>query len=253
MKMSAVGMVAHCSGSPVRRYARYGKIRLTHVHFLNGIWILCLFLANLACARPLFLTVSPSFEVGAIKVQIPNEYKAKENFHDNVRSNFHEMEEDTYLRQIWLAAKNAPVSIIITPMTDNPETWNRDGSRTRSHADPLDNLPKRYGREKSTPAVIFINPNRIDPKHRTYGRGTLAHEFVHAIDLAYGRYHPDYKVRERRAVFVQNIWRDLQNYRLRKSYHGRFATLEYQSAKKNQTIQDNLDYIFTGNTFPGPE
>ena len=113
----------------------------------------------------------------------------------------------------------------------------------------MDNLSKRYGRDKPTPTIIFINPDRIDPEHRSYRNGTLAHEFVHALDLAYGRYHRDYEVRERRAVFVQNIWRDLQEYKLRKSYHGRFPTREYQAARRNGTIQNILDRIFTGNTF----
>ncbi len=216
-----------------------------------GVLGLCFFL--ISCTQPRHANVPPSFVDGAVQIKAPNHYREEKKFNDNIRSSIQEMSEDPYLRQVWLAARHAPAPIVITPMSDDPKSWHRDGSRTRSHTEPMDHLPKRYGRSKPTPAIIFINPNRVDPWHRTYGRGTFAHELVHAIDLAYGRYHRNVRVREWRAVFVQNIWRDLRSYKLRNNYHGRFPTLEYQSAKKSGMIPAQLDEIFSGDDFSDPD
>ncbi len=183
--------------------------------------------------------------LNAIKIQIPGDYRQNDEFRKHVLHTFNDMEKlSPYLRQILEAAKNAPVEIVITPITDDPSTWYSNGDRKNSHT-------KRYGRQNLGSSIIFIDPDRIDPSHRSYSKGTLPHELVHAIDFAYGRLNPDYEIREKRAVFVQNIWRDLHGNKLRKSYHGRFPTLEYQSAKEKGRIQYYMNNIFSGDGFLG--
>jgi hypothetical protein len=128
-------------------------------------------------------------------------------------------------------AENAPVEIVIVPITDDETTWHRSGKRSRSHTDPVDGRPTKLGRSEPTGARLYLNPEALRPGAKRYRNGTLVHELVHAVDLAYGQYNADYAVRERRAVFMQNLARELNGYKLRGSYHERFPTRHYQEAK----------------------
>lgn len=155
-----------------------------------------------------------------------------------------------YLYLLISAVERSQKRIFIKPITDDKSTWHYSGKKSRSHTEALDN--KKRGSERNTPtdAVIFINQNRITQTHKTYNSGTLIHELVHALDLASGNYHKDYKVRERRAIFFQNIWRSLHGKSLRTNYHDRFATLDYQNAKRDNQLENFIQYYFRHNALP---
>jgi hypothetical protein len=70
------------------------------------------------------------------------------------------------------------------------------------------------------------------------------------MDLACGRSHPDGAVRERRAVWIQNLWRDRLGQPLRTSYHGAFATLDYQFAARRGLQARYEERLFNANDFP---
>ena len=57
-------------------------------------------------------------------------------------------------------------------------------------------------------------------------------------------------IRERRAVFLQNVWRASQGVALRTSYHGRFVTTDLQEATKRGDKQEVADHVFTRPDFP---
>jgi hypothetical protein len=59
-------------------------------------------------------------------------------------------------------------------------------------------------------------------------------------------------VRERRAVFMQNVWRAHLGRKLPTDYHGRFATLDYQDAARRGAVGELARYIFTRSDFPPP-
>ncbi len=57
-------------------------------------------------------------------------------------------------------------------------------------------------------------------------------------------------VRERRAVFVQNLWRARVGFPLRVAYHGQFPTLDYQYAASKGAIPAYANYVLTRADFP---
>ena len=138
------------------------------------------------------------------------------------------------------AIASASMPVTIHPVTADPETWHPRGNATRSHTRST----------SSDGVIIYINPKRIDPSHKSYSSGTLIHELVHALDLTSKRYHRDYVVREKRAVFFQNIWRQAHQREFREHYHWRFTTDEYQQAQKTGNIDDFIDYFFTYDDLP---
>lgn len=159
---------------------------------------------------------------------------------------------DAVIRRLHDAAAAAPGAIRFREMTDNPATWSSDGDPQRGHTEPDDRRPKREGRNAPTDATVFIPQVALEVGSARWRSGLLVHELVHALDLASGRYNRDYTVRERRATFVQNVWRHDVGSRLRVSYHGRFATVDYQSAAQHGAIAAYADYIFTRADFPLP-
>lgn len=186
-----------------------------------------------------------------IEIRIPDGYPSKSQFANNVNGLLTSLESaNNDLRRLVDQARRSPARILISPVTDDRATWHEEGDRTRSHTEPSDGRPKNLGRNTPTDCIIYVNPRRIDPLNRSFEEGTLVHELVHALDLAYGRYHARYEIRERRAVFMQNYWKDLSGYRLRDSYHGRFPTLDYQNAKSKRTISDYVEHILTRPDLP---
>lgn len=147
-------------------------------------------------------------------------------------------------------AKNSPKTIRINPITNDPATWHTSGEKSRSHTEAIDNKKRGHERRMPTDAVVFINVNRIDPNHKSYKNGTLIHELAHAVDLANGKYNGDYKIREKRAVFFENIWRHFNGKKLRTDYHGRFPTTEYQEAIANRTIDKFVRFYFADSGIP---
>ena len=152
-----------------------------------------------------------------------------------------------YLRRFIKAAKESPEKIFISPISNNPKTWHSFLDRKRSHTEPLDGKAKRLGRTIPTSCVIYVDPEKVIFQDKS---GVLVHELVHAIDLAYGRYNRDYKIRERRAVFMQNLWRDVNGYSLRKTYHSRFSVIDYQQAKQKGIVGQYIKHILNGTDFP---
>lgn len=172
-------------------------------------------------------------------------------FNNRVRSYLAEAKQKSpYLNDLIRAAETAPNVIYVYPITDDKSTWHYRGDRTISHTDPRDSKPRGAARNTPTDSYIFINLERIDPNNRTFGRGTLIHEFVHAMDLAMGQYNSDYTIREKRAVFFENIWRESQNYNLRTSYSGRFPTREYQNEKTSNRIEQFIAHYHSSNDVP---
>ena len=158
--------------------------------------------------------------------------------------------QDAAVREVYSAAMATPVTITLRPITDDRATWHPDGDRTRGHTEADDGRRRGTGRSVPTPAIVYIPRDTVDPASAHWRNGLLVHELVHAIDLAFGRYNRDYTVRERRAVFIQNIWRDRIGFPLRKDYHGRFATLDYQYAKSRGAVAEYARYLFSGADFP---
>lgn len=158
--------------------------------------------------------------------------------------------EDPHIRQLHAAVVAAPGTISFRPITEDRATWHSDGDPNRGYAQPSDGRPKREGRSKPTNATIFLPQSAVEPGSSRWKSGLLVHELVHALDLASGRYNRDYKVRERRAVLVQNIWRHRAGFQLRVSYHEAFPTLDYQYASKRGTVAEYVNYIFTRADFP---
>jgi len=160
-----------------------------------------------------------------------------------------ERSPDERIRRLYAAVLAAPVTIWIRPITDDRATWHRDGDRSRPHTEPAAQ-PANGGSRASRGPVVYLPPDAADPEGRRWQRGALVHELVHALDLANRRYHRDSMVRERRAVFMQNLWMDGLGYKLRSDYHGRFATLDYQDAKRRGATEELLRYVFTRSDFP---
>ena len=160
--------------------------------------------------------------------------------------------EDAAIRQLHDAVVSSPATIIIRPITDDPATWHDPGDPNRRHTEPVDRRPKATGRSKPTGAIVYIQTVDVEPHDAAWKQGDLVHELVHAVDLAYGRYHADDTVRERRAVFLQNVWRARFGSSLRSTYHGRFATMDYQDAKRRGILNEYGQYIFTRADFPSP-
>lgn len=172
-------------------------------------------------------------------------------FKNKVNSNLSEAARGSiYLAKLIQNIKSSRSTITIKAITNDRSTWHNSGKKSRSHTESLDN--KGRGAERNTPtnSIVYINTNRITRSHRTYASGTLIHEIVHASDLANGRYNSSYPVREKRAIFFQNIWRNLHAKELRTDYHGRFETKEYQIARKNGKVKQFVEYYFTYNDLP---
>jgi len=157
---------------------------------------------------------------------------------------------DVYIRRLHDAAATAPGAIRFREMTGDPATWSSDGDPQRGHTEPADGRPKRAGRHAPTDATVFIPQGALEVGSPRWRSGLLVHELVHALDLAAGRYHGDYTVRERRATFMQNVWRHDVGSPLRVSYHGRFATLDYQFAAAHGELAAYASDVFMRADFP---
>jgi hypothetical protein len=130
----------------------------------------------------------------------------------------------------WILHSPVPISVRSVSLKDKSTLHvnekETDPEKLRSHTDPSDTKARGAERDTMTGSTIFINPLRLN---LTDG-GTFVHELVHARDLAYGLYNSNVKIRERRAVFFENMWRDEQGELLRPKYRGKYATLDYQKA-----------------------
>ena len=206
-------------------------------------------LAALALALGMALTAQP---VKAVLVTDAPPGSRDTQFHLRLNAAIAELarSRDPLLRELLASVRAASGIIVVRPLTDDPATWSSDGDRDRAHTAPADRRPKRRGRTTPTDAVVYLNRDAVDDGSSHWNGGVLVHELVHALDLSTGRYNPDVRLRERRAVFMQNVWRQRVGYPLRSSYHGRFATVDYQRAAKHGEIADYGRYLFTRPDFP---
>lgn len=198
------------------------------------------------------LTLSFIFFIG-----LPSDVIAKLNiagsieFKKQVKANIFEAEIGSgYLKELLYRIKKSPSIITVRAISNDQSTWHSSGKKSRSHTKPLDGKARGAQRNKPTDSVIYINKNRITRSHKTYASGTLIHELVHAWDLANGSYHGDYPIREKRAVFFQNIWRSKHSKALRTNYHNRFETNEYQKSIKKGKLKLLVKYFLAHNDLP---
>lgn len=174
-----------------------------------------------------------------------------DNFKYKVKSNLSDAKSSSkHLSRLIQNLEKSSSSITIKPITNNQSTWHKSGVKSRSHTEALDNMNRGVERNTPTNSIIYINTNRINKTHKTYKSGTLIHELAHASDLANGTYNSDYTIREKRAVFFQNIWRNTHSKKLRADYHGRFETQEYQKALKSGKLNQFINYYFERNDIP---
>jgi hypothetical protein len=207
----------------------------------------------IASALALILAVGAESAVAVLVVEGPAG-SANPGFYDRLRAalGILERSDEPNMRRLHAAVAAAPGRIRFREMTDDPATWSSDGDPDRGHTEPDDGRPKREGRSRPTDATIFVPRSALEPGSARWKSGLLVHELVHALDLATGRYNRNYVLRERRAVFVQNLWRRHVGFRLRDSYHGKFPTLDYQFASQRGTVPEYLNYLYTRNDFPDP-
>jgi len=159
---------------------------------------------------------------------------------------------DPHIRDLLAALRAAPGRITIRQMTGDPSTWSNQGDPDHGHTNPGDGRPKNSDRSAPASATTFVPLSALQTGHGQWKNGVLVHELVHALDLATGHWNGDSSVRERRATFMQNLWRRDVGAPLRESYHGRFATLDYQHAAREGTITEYVGYILTRSDFPKP-
>ena len=157
---------------------------------------------------------------------------------------------DPVLRQLHAAVLASPGRVTIRPLTSERATWGSDGDPDRAHTRPDDGQPKHQGRASPTDATIYLNRDGVEPGRPRYKGGVLVHELQHALDLSAGRYHPDVTVRERRAVFMQNVWRQQIGYRMRDAYRARFPTQDYQTAAARGELDAYVRHLFTRADLP---
>jgi hypothetical protein len=172
-------------------------------------------------------------------------------FKEKVNSNLIEAKNcSPHLAALIENIEKSSTTITITPITSDRLTWHKSGDRSRSHTEALDEKSRGAARNIGTNSIIYINIKRITPTRIPYNSGVLIHELVHAYDLSVGKYHSSYRIREKRAIFFQNIWRDAHSETLRADYHCRFKTNEYLEAKKAGTIKKFVKYCFEHNDIP---
>jgi hypothetical protein len=194
----------------------------------------------------------PALVSANVLVEIPPGFQHRFNEQVNAALASLARSEDASIRQLHDAVVSSPATIVIRPITDDRATWHSSGDPDRRHTEPVDQRSKATGRSKPTGAITYILVADVDPGSDIWKQGVLVHELVHAVDLAYGRYHSDETVRERRAVFLQNVWRARFGRPLRSTYHGRFATTDYQDAKRRGMLNEFAQYIFTRADLPSP-
>src|SRR5262249_9909297 len=203
-------------------------------------------------------TGADEIDLGSIRIETPEGDLRGREFERNVVVGLIAMRDKSpYLAQLLKAAQDAPFPIIVRPTMEDPSTF--FGTEPyRAHAQAAGPLSISRDGVRGYPAAIYLTLMNVNPYGSYSKRGTLPHELVHAVDLAYGHLHPDRIVRERRAVFMENIWREAHAWRISERYFdgktASFETLEYQRAKKQGPVAISrcVELILTGKTFECP-
>lgn len=146
---------------------------------------------------------------------------------------------DPLIQRLYKAVAESRKTVWIGPVTKDPATRHVSGSPTRWNTKDLDDdnvalyIPARD---------LGVGNKKLD---------VLIHEFVHAYDrVAFKHKNPSGEIRERRAVFFQNVFRDRAGKKLRNDYRGRFATEEYQKARSEHRVGEAAKYLFEHNDLP---
>lgn len=182
---------------------------------------------------------------GLIKVSGPEKFQHKvERYLDKGKK------ISAHTRELIETIEKSPKLVRIKPITSDPQTWHRNGDPGRSHTRQLRSRKAKGKKRQIVGAVIYINEKRVSRSSQSYFRGTLIHELVHAMDLVGGRYHEDVAVREKRAVFFQNIWRQAHDRPLRTDYHKKFDTPEYQQAIDSGRVNQFVEHFFRYDDLP---
>jgi hypothetical protein len=132
----------------------------------------------------------------------------------------------------------SPAMTIIRPVTEDETTWHpNDKKGTRSHIVPQDTKIQGAERRQPTGAVVYLHPSRVDPSLSLYKLGTMVYFLAMAADLNTGQFSSDYRLRERRAVFFSNAWKDSLGYTLL-SISDNVPTPDYQKAKQDGLLTE---------------
>jgi hypothetical protein len=133
----------------------------------------------------------------------------------------------------------APAMTIIRPVTEDEATWHPNDKRgTRSHIVPQDTKIQGAERRQPTGTVVYLHPSRVDPNLSLYKLGTMVYFLAMAADLNTGQFSSDYRLRERRAVFFSNAWKDSRGYTLL-SISDNVSTPDYQKAKQDGLLTED--------------
>jgi hypothetical protein len=162
-----------------------------------------------------------------------------------------ERSTDAVLRRFGQMLVDSPVPIEVAPITNDPTTWAQARDRTISHTAAYDGSSLVGPRSKPTMAIVYITPQRVDPRNPVYSQGILVHELTHALDLAYGHWNADNAVRERRACFMANVWSAPRGF-VRHKYFTQYNVEDYTLAAGTGHIADVAQFIFTRSDLPGP-
>jgi len=197
-------------------------------------------------------------ELRSIRIETPEGDLRGREFERNVIAGLIAMRDKSpYLAQLLKAAQDAPFPIIVRPTMEDPSTF--FGTEPyRAHAQAAGPLSISRDGVRGYPAAIYLTLMNVNPYGSYSKRGTLPHELVHAVDLTYGRLNPDRIVRERRAVFMENVWREAHAWRISERYFdgktASFETLEYPRPKKKGAAATSrwVALILNGNSFDCP-
>ena len=195
-------------------------------------------------------------ELGSIRIETPDGDLRGREFHRSIIAGLLVMRDKSpHLARLLKAAQDAPFPIILNPlMEDRTTSLRNDPYRPYARAGDARTL----GRDGTIgyPAVVYLTLANVNPYWSESKRGMLPHELVHAVDLVYGRTHPDRLVRERRASFMENVWRDVHGWLLAERYFDgklpAFETLEYQRAKSRGAIAQCVEMILSTSAFDCP-
>lgn len=201
-------------------------------------------------------TRADEIELGSIRIETPDGDLRGHEFRRNVIVGLRAMRDKSpHLAQLLKAAQEAPFPITLHPLMEDPKTYFR-GQPYRAHAGPAGPPSRSWGGVIGYPTSIYLTLANVNPYWSESKRGMLTHELVHAVDLAYGRMHPDRLVSERRAVFMENLWRDLHGWVIAEWYYDSksemFETLEYSRAKSQGVVARCVEQILTVSSFYCP-
>lgn len=196
--------------------------------------------------------------LGSIRIETPNGDFRGEEFRRNVMAGLRAMQDKSpHLARLLKAAQEAPFPITVQPMMDDRDpSAHVKGNLYRPHARPVGYPSFGRGGVLGIPAALYLTVGMVNPHWMEYKRGALAHELVHALDFVYGRWSSDRLLAERRAMFMENVWRDALGWRLAEHYTDQklplFETLEYQRAKSQNAVARCVEMLLSVSSFACP-